>query len=418
MNLLENIKIVMTVIFLLVVVSYYVLLLIKKRKHPIEKRFSSITVIIPAHNEEMYIKEAIQSVIDAKFKGTKQIIVVDDGSKDNTAQIASSFGNLITLLKTKHSGKSNSMNKALSIATGELVAIVDGDSYIHKDALIQISKEVEQKNVVAACCPVRVRNRKRFICMWLHLAEIYYSLIRGLFSRVNANITTPGPLSIYRKKELKEIGGFSTDGYSEDADVAIRLIRKGFTIGFSEGAIAETNMPHKFKEVFRQRIRFARGLINLLKKHMQMNKAVIDMYTLPIFLFGIVQSIIMGSLTLYQMISGYNQYWLSQGVYVNKWLFSFFLEWLSMVGFVKWTYNVLSGVEPLTILAMVGIISTLLTYPLYLISFLKYDKKIDIWHIIPFIFMAPFWLFIMVTQIISIPEYFNKNQYNIWKKNE
>jgi len=410
----------LTTIFLLIVISYYALLLLPKKKPKIEKRFKSITVIIPAHNEEMYIEEAIRSVIRAKFKGEKEIIVVDDGSIDRTAEIAKKFEERgqIKLIRTKHSGKSASMNKALEIAKGELIAVVDGDSYIYENGLAEMAVEVSRDDVVAACCPVRVRNRNRFVCMWLHLVEVYFSLIRGLYAKINANITTPGPLSIYRKKELKEVGWFSTDLFSEDADIAIKMIRKGHKIGYTEKTIAETNMPHKLKWIFYQRLRFARGLVKLLKKHMQLNKAIIDIYTMPIFLFTYIQSIIMGSITLYQMISGYITYFASQGTYFNIWVVKFLFEWLSMFGFINWTIRVFSGQDPMTYLAFIGIISTFLTYPLYLIAFLRYDKKIDLRHIFPFIFLPPFWLFIMAAQVLSIPEIFRKKQYNIWKKNE
>lgn len=413
----DNLPVIITSIFLGIVFSYYVLLFIKpKKSKPVEK-FSSISIIIPAHNEEKYIEECIKSVIDADFDGEKEIIVVDDGSIDKTAEIASKFEE-IKLIRTKHSGKASSMNKALEIAKGQLVAIVDGDSYIHKDSLMKVVKEVERKNVAAACCPVRVKNRKKFVCIWLHIAEIYFSLIRQLFSKINANITTPGPLSVYRKKILIDIGGFSTEGFSEDADVTIRLIRKGYKIGFAENAIAETNMPYDIKGFFRQRTRFARGLINLLKRHMQLNKATIDIYTMPIFLFGYFQAVIMGSISIYQIVSGYITYFYSKGIYFNFLVLKFFFEWFSMIGFIRWTVSILSGNTALTAFALVGIISTLLTYPLYLISIIRFDKKFDIWHFIAIFFMFPFWLVIMAIHIISLPEYFAKNQYNIWKKNE
>ena len=60
--------------------------------------------------------------------------------------------------------------------------------------------------------------------MWFHIEQLYNSLIRLLFSKINANVTTPGPLSVYRKKELMDAGGFSTEGFSEDVDITIRLI--------------------------------------------------------------------------------------------------------------------------------------------------------------------------------------------------
>lgn len=417
MEFLELLSLAITSVFLLVILSYYVLFFIRVKKPEPSKKFSSISIIIPAHNEEDYIKEALESVIAADFDGSKEIIVVDDGSDDKTAEIASSFSQ-VKLIQTAHSGKAASMNRALSEAKGELVAIVDGDSSISKNSLKELALEVARDNVAAACCPVKVKNRKNFICMWLHIAEIYFSLMRGLFSKINANITTPGPLSVYRKKELLSVGGFSTQGYSEDADVTIRLIRKGYKIGFCENASAETNMPKTAKGFFRQRARFARGLVNLLKKHLKLNKAAIDIYTLPMFLFTYVQSVIMGSLSVYQIISGYLTYFYSKGIYFNFLVLKFFFEWFSIVGFFRWMLSIAFGNTPLTLLAALGIISTLLTYPIYIFAIMKFDRKIDIWHIIPVFFMFPFWLVIMAIHIISLPEVFRKGQYNIWEKNE
>ena len=80
--------------------------------------------------------------------------------------------------------------------------------------------------------------------------------------------------------------------------------------------------------------------------------------------------------------------------------------------------SVLVGIEPLTLLSLVGIVSTLLTYPLYVLAIAKYDKKIDLLHVVPFFFMFPYWLMIMFVYILCIPEIFRKHQYNRWKKNE
>ncbi len=419
MNLLEHLPTIITFLFLLIIFSYYVLIFIRVKKPKKEKSFSSLTVIVPAHNEERYIKECLDSVIQADFKGTKEIIVVDDGSKDKTTEIVTKyFQGKVKLIKKEHTGKSDSINKAISIAKGELIAIVDGDSYIQKDALQEIVGEVERKNVVAASCVVRVHNRKRFICMWVHIEQIYNSLIRYILTKINANVVTPGPLSVYRKKELLSVGGFSRKGFSEDIDVTIRLIRKGYKVGFAKKAISETNMPYKPKEFLRQRTRFARGMIDILKRHLSINKAIIDIYTLPLFLFSYIQAIIMGSLTIFQLSSGYYTYFISQGVYFNLHVAKFFFEWFSIIGFLRWGFEALSGQIPLTFITIIGIVSTCLTYPLYLFAILRYDKRIDIWHIIPLFFMFPFWLMIMIIYIICLPEYFRKKQINIWKKNE
>ncbi|MBL7056122.1 glycosyltransferase family 2 protein [Candidatus Woesearchaeota archaeon] len=413
----DNISAAITTIFLIIILSYYILLFIKPKKNEVAKKFSSITIIVPAHNEEEYIESCLKSVVSAKFNGKKEIILVDDGSIDNTFKLASKFKG-IKIIRTKHLGKAASLNKALSHSTSELIAIVDGDSVIKEDALLHMAEELGRKNVAGACCVVKVKNRNKIFPMWSHIEQLYNSLMRSLFAKINANITTPGPLSVYRRKALEEIKGFSTEGFSEDVDVTIRLIRKGYHIGFSEKAISETNIPYDVKGFFRQRTRFARGLLNILKRHLQVNRTIIDLYTLPLFLFSYVQAVIMGSLTLYNIISGYMQYFVAKGIYFSLPVLKFFFEWFSLVGFVKWTYSVLAGTSPATFVAMVGIMSTLLSYPLFVFAILKFDRKIDLLHIIPFFFMFPFWIMIMTIYIIFLPEYFRKTQYNRWKKNE
>ncbi|MBS3158007.1 glycosyltransferase family 2 protein [Candidatus Woesearchaeota archaeon] len=415
----KNIAGIITAFFLLIVLSYYYLLFLKVRKPEITEMFSSITVIMPAHNEEKVIMQSLHAVLSADFKGRKEILVVDDGSIDKTAEIVSSFKKKgVILIRTSHCGKSSSINKALKIAKGDVIAIVDADSCIHKDSLKEIVKELSRDNIAGASGVVRVKNRKRLLGMWMHIEQVYYSLIRLIFSKLNANINTPGPLSAYRKKALVEIGGFSTKGYAEDVDITIRLIRKGYQIGYAEDAIVDTYMPTDLKGFFRQRLRFARGTIDILKRHMRANTSMIDVYTMPILLFSYVQAVIMGVFTLYQIFSGYFTYFIAKGVYINFPVFKFFFEWFSIVGFIRWVISIINGQTELTIITAIGILSTLLSYPLYLVAIYKFDKKFDIWHLIPIMFMFPFWIMIMVIYAISIPEYFKRNQYNIWKKNE
>ena len=408
-----------TTIFLLVILSYYVLFFVRRRKPRHHRRFSKMTVIIPAHNEALYIADCIRSVQASHFNGKKEIIVVDDGSIDDTYAISKEFeSDSLKVLQTNHSGKSATMNMAMRESSGDLIAVVDGDSTISPNALEEMAKEVSRRNVAAATCIVKVKNRRRHIGMWLHVEQIYNSLIRSILAKVNANITTPGPLSVYRRKELEGIGGFSTEGFSEDLDVTIRLIRKGYRVTLSEDAYTETNMPLDPKGFLRQRTRFARGMLNIFKRHLKLNRTLIDLYTLPVFAFTYIQGVVMGSITLYKIISGYLTYYAGKGVFFSFGVVKFLFGWFSLYGFFDWTVKVATGVDPLTFISAVGIFSTLLSYPMYLYAFLAYDRRFDIWHAIPFFFMFPFWFLIMIIYIICLPEIFRKKQYNIWKKNE
>jgi len=417
LGLVDSITLVMSGLFLLVVLSYYVVLILPRRKDLTRMRFGSLTIIVPARNEAPYIAECLQSLQRAAFSGRKQIIVVDDASHDSTAAIAKLHG-VEVLRNNRQLGKSASINRALKRANGELIAIVDGDSIIAPDALMLLAKELSKKNMGAAAAVVKVRNKSRFINPWVHLELMYSSFIRSILARIDANTVTPGALSMYRREALDTIGGFSVKGFSEDVDVAVRLLRSGYRVGFCDRAISETYMPETIKSFFRQRTRVARGLINILKRHVQFNSALIDLYAMPLLMFTYVQSVIMGIITIYKVTSGYFLYFADKGIYLSWDVVKFFIEWFSLIGFVKWTWNVFSGNEPLTIVAMIGIISTLLSYPLFLYAIVRYDKGLQLSHIIPFVFMFPYWLLLMLIYLICMPEVFFKDQHNMWKKNE
>jgi hypothetical protein len=72
----------------------------------------------------------------------------------------------------------------------------------------------------------------------------------------------------------------------------------------------------------------------------------------------------------------------------------------------------------MTLVTIIGIASTMLSYPLFVYSIIRYEKRIGFLHLVPIIFMSPYWFVMMVINIVCIPEMFARSQYNIWKKNE
>jgi len=414
-NYLEIITRVVEIFFLLILLSYYYLFFKKPAKHKGKQKFSSISILIPARNEEKFIADAITSALNVKFKGKKEIIVIDDNSTDKTSKIAKNFPVKLIRMK-KHSGKATGLNYALKKATGELIAIIDADSVIDDKAILEALSYLKSEEVAGVTSTIKVNNRKKFLGMWLHIEQLYNSLLRSFFSKINANIVTPGPLSIYKKKELLIVGGFSTKGYSEDVDVTVKLIRHNKKIAVSEKSISKTNMPVSIKGFLKQRTRFAKGWIHIFKKHLSANKTIIDLYSLPLALFSFVQAVILAMFISTQLFSGYIEYFFSKGVILNFHVLNFFLGWFSIVGIINWIYNILIGAVVLDLFGYIGLFTTLLSYPLYFVAIFKYDKKIDFYHIIPLFFMFPFWFIIMIIYVLNIPEWFSKYKLNRWEK--
>ncbi|MBP6744650.1 glycosyltransferase family 2 protein [bacterium] len=405
----------MAVICFLITLSYYLLLLYKPKRRKADRSFTSLTVIVPAHNEQRYIEACLQSVIKAEFKGEKEIIVVDDGSTDATAEIVSRI-KAVTLIRQPHRGKAATLNMAIARAKGELVAIIDGDTEIDANTLEEMRKDLEQEKTAGTTCPVGVKNRNAGLLMWLHVEALYASLLRSIMTKVNANIVNSGQCGMFRKEELVKCGGFSTLGLSEDMDIAIRLVRAGYHLALSEGTMAHTNMPDNFAWFWQQRLRWFRGNINIVRRHTRLNTGIIDLYSMPLVIYGYIQSFVMGGFTLYKIIDGYFTQVQASGQFLNWPIVAFLIDWVSAVGTVKWTFRLMTGAVPLTPVDLIGAIGSLLTYPLIVIAIVKYDKKFDINHIIPLLFMAPLWWLCMIVQVICIPELFNKKQFNIWTK--
>jgi cellulose synthase/poly-beta-1,6-N-acetylglucosamine synthase-like glycosyltransferase len=404
-----------TVICFLTTISYYLLLFYKPKRRKTDRAFTSVTVIIPAHNEQRYIEACVQSVLKAEFHGEKEIIVVDDGSTDATAEIVSRIEG-VTLIRQPHSGKAATLNLTIAKAKGELVAVVDGDTEIETNTLVEMQKDLEQEKTVATTCPVLVKNRDVGLLMWVHIEQVYASLLRSIMTKVNANIINSGQCGMYRKKELVECGGFSTFGLSEDMDIAIRIVRAGYHLSLSEGTMAHTHMPDNFGWFWQQRIRWARGGLNNVMRHMRLNTGLIDLYSMPLVIFGYIQSVIMGGFNLYKIVDGYCGFVASSGQWMSWPIVAFLIDWVSAVGVIKWIYKLSTGASPLTPIDLIGAIGALLTYPLFIVAIVKFDKKFDVYHIIPLLFMTPLWWICMFVQVICIPELFNKNRYNIWTK--
>lgn len=416
MNAIGFVTTFFSVVFCLVIVSYYVLLLWPRHIPRSRERFARITVIIPAHNEGPRIATCIDSVLAARFAGRKEIIVVDDGSKDNTAAVVKRYGARVRLIRLKHSGKSNAINTALAASRSDLVAIVDGDSVIAPDALTECVALFWRKDVAGVSAAMRVRNRDNLIGEWLHIELLYASLVRSLYAKANANITATGPLTVFRRTALTSIGGFSTQGFAEDVDIAVRLLKAGWRMEYATRAMADTVMPTTMRGFIKQRMRFARGAVDIIKRHIAFDHKAFRIYTLPLFVFTYAQAVVMAVVTLVNIISGYITYFASQGTYLSWYVVKYVVEWFTIIGTVRWLWGIVSGATAFNAFTIIAVATTLLTYPLYCIAIWRFDKRFDWWHVIAIALLFPFWLMVMLIYLGTAWEWGRRDQRNIWTK--
>jgi cellulose synthase/poly-beta-1,6-N-acetylglucosamine synthase-like glycosyltransferase len=268
----------------------------KKRifHRPKIRKFPSVSIIIPAHNEEDNIKDTVENVKKMKYPKNKEIIVVDDGSTDKTFEVAKEIKG-IKIIKKEREGKANALNFGLKHAKGEIVVCIDSDSYPEENALLKTVPFFE-KNVAAVTTSVFVKSAKGIL---ERLQEIEYIMIawsRKLFEYLDAIYVTPGPMSLYRKDILQKIGGFDEKNLTEDIEIAWRLIKYNYKIKMDLDTKVYTNAPKTIKKWWHQRLRWNIGGLQTTAKYfnlfMKKEFGNVGTFLLPLFSISYVLSIV------------------------------------------------------------------------------------------------------------------------------
>jgi peptidoglycan-N-acetylglucosamine deacetylase len=230
----------------------------------------SVTVLIPAHNEESVIVQTVQSVLLSDLTDI-QVIVVDDGSADQTLELLqSNFGNndCVQILHQVNRGKAAALNNALSHAQTEIVVTIDADTEIEPDAIRKLIRHFSDPKVGAVAGNVKVGNRSRWLTRWQALEYITsQNMEKRAFDLLNCITVVPGALGAWRKEAIEAAGGITADTVAEDADLTIAIRRLGWRVTYDEESIAWTEAPETPGQLIRQRFRWTFGTLQSFWKH-------------------------------------------------------------------------------------------------------------------------------------------------------
>ena len=275
----------------------FVLTFVQNRKEifsvPKPSKKYSVSVLIPAFNEQNSIKETVESVLKSDYKYLKEIIIINDGSTDDTLRIAKELEKKYLKVKVfdkKNSGKADSLNQALKIAKGELIAIVDADSYPDHNAISSMVGYFDDEKMGAVTTRILVRDRNNFIRKMQAVEYKVIAFTRRLLGFLDAIYVTPGPMALYRKSALNKIKGFDKKNMTEDIEATWHLIHDGYKIRMSFVSKASTVAPDTLKKWFKQRIRWnIGGFQTILKyKHCWFRKGMLGFFILPFFSISLV----------------------------------------------------------------------------------------------------------------------------------
>jgi cellulose synthase/poly-beta-1,6-N-acetylglucosamine synthase-like glycosyltransferase/spore germination protein YaaH/peptidoglycan/xylan/chitin deacetylase (PgdA/CDA1 family) len=229
-----------------------------------------VSVLIPAYNEEAVIEATVRSALASDYPEI-EVIVVDDGSIDRTAEIVrEDFGRdpRVRLLLQSNHGKPSALNNGLGEATGEIVVSIDADTIVDAKAIRLLIRHFANPNVGAVAGNVKVMNRNRWLTRWQALEYITsQNLEKRAFDLLNCIPVVPGAVGAWRADLLRSNGGFSGDTVAEDTDLTLTIRREGWKIRYDEHAIGRTEVPDTVDALVRQRFRWTFGTLQAIWKH-------------------------------------------------------------------------------------------------------------------------------------------------------
>lgn len=259
----------------------------------------SISILVPAYNEESTVAQTIESIDSLEFDGDIETVVVDDGSTDDTWEILQFLEGMYENLRVftqENGGSSVARNAALEHARNEVVISLDADTELHADALAEIASHFTSGEIVAVGGNVSVTNTDSW---WARTQLFDYAAAmeigRMFQSQLGYVLCLSGAFGAFRREVLVEAGGWNDNWlYSDDFEVTVRMQEYG-TIRYTPYAIADTEAPTTIREWFGQRRAWSqRGVSVMLlhyKKLFNWNLGTVGLIGLPlraILTFGII----------------------------------------------------------------------------------------------------------------------------------
>ncbi|MCA9351324.1 glycosyltransferase family 2 protein [Patescibacteria group bacterium] len=389
-------------VFLFITLYFQIFLLVGYFKRNIGKKHDeqvtdniiyknlSTTIIVPCYNEETTVTRTVNSLLALNYPKDKlTIMVVDDGSTDNTWRVIQQFANdsRISLHQKENEGsKFAALNYALNHIDTDLVGVLDADSWVDQNALAKYMEFFADPEVMATIPSMVIAEPDSLL---RHAQKAEYDLglfARKSFAKLDAIYITPGPFSVFRKYVFDTLGPYQEAHHTEDAEIALRMQKHGYKIAYSEKSVVYTVGPKRTIPLIKQRVRWTYGFIRnmfdyrglLFKKRYRH----LGLIVLPIGIFRVFITVVLFPLSMWLFL-------------VPIW------NWFQKVSVIGWNPSLSTNIDwffvnvtQLHVFSIIGVILSVMT--IWMGREMIGDRRkftIDIVYMFfMYTFVAPIWL--------------------------
>ncbi len=243
--------------------------------------YPKVSVVMPAYNESKTIIHGIKSILANDYPQDKlEIVVVDDGSKDNTYQIVMLFktlvphGSNIIVVRQENGGKAHALNNGIkNYATGELVMCLDSDSYIKNDAIKKAVLYFKDPKVQALAANIKIEKGQGILNLIQRFEYIVCYQMKRSQTFFNIEYIVGGIGSTFRKSFLETVNYYDSDTVTEDIDLTMKILRHGnknVKVVYGSDVIAYTQSVLTLPELIKQRYRWKWGRCQTFLKNKSM----------------------------------------------------------------------------------------------------------------------------------------------------
>ena len=383
--------------FLVFIFSIFIISKFFNRKN---KDFEpNISVVVPAYNEERNIEDCLDSIYKSDYSKNKiELIVIDDGSTDNTLKILKKHKK-VKVFKQNHLGKVEALNLGTLKSSYEFILTIDADTTLDKNGIKEIIKPFSNKTVGATTGNNTVRNKNTLISTFQNIEYNFSNLIRNSFSTVfNHGVWFSGSLACYRKKALEEIGFFKKDTLAEDQDIASEMKKAGYRAVNVSSAFGYTIVPIKIKDLYKQRSRWWIGTLQSIfknkvlfsrKSSMSIHFMFINQFWWSFYAFLSLPLII------YQI-----NYWLpynSQSIFS---IFSYLFKWFSLMGPIYVLYKIPEW--GISIYSIFGVLSGVMMTIISVSALRMFNDRINLKNLLAIFFYFPYTIILNMIILLSL----------------